>query len=79
MTRTIIFDGKFCRVLKIVTAAQTTFLVEAPDGADGMGHIRWAAAQDKRNVDDILQELAIAIDREQERANALVKVPTKKK
>lgn len=82
MTRTVIFEGSFARIVKVDSGgpnAVPQFVVETQDGRDGIGAIRWTTTIRPERFQDVLADVAAELDKEQSRVNAAVKVTQKKK
>lgn len=81
MTRTVIFEGSFARVVKIDNEKNLLqFVVEASDGRDGMGTTRWSTTIPPARQQEVLCEIAAELDKEQTRVNNAIKLtPIKKK
>lgn len=78
MTRNAIFEGAWCRVVKVENNNHVEFLIEQQDGRDSLGTIRWGQVTPKY-LNEVLAELGQAIDDEQQKVNKAIKIPFKKK
>lgn len=69
-SRLTLFEGNFCRVVKVHlddNMPQTTYIVETQDGRDALGHTRWTTNLDGGRGKQAFEELAEALDKEKQR------------
>lgn len=60
--RSVIFQGGFCRVVRVANSTSTTYVVEMHDGTDALGQPRWVGPVVSTLFSEVLQELAARID-----------------
>lgn len=71
--RSVMFQGNFCRVVRVEGPTTLNYIVEAPAGKDALGEMRWTNNFPNAQFNDVLSELAAALDAQRREQQAKVK------